>query len=218
MDCGLPNLLQYINLYSIDGSLSTVETLASTAICGILHSILGGQPLLVVGVAEPTIIMYTYLYNFCKDRKDIGRDLFLAWAGWWAINLNYICKGFGMAQYWLLFYRVCVWTALLLFLLAIFNASRLINRFTRIAGELFGMLISVLFIQEAIKVGMNFFLVTQEVVQKLSILFVGVNLFSTMIQGDNSLRFETWMNNVAFFPFFFTNGSILNHSGSGERI
>ncbi|XP_038878227.1 boron transporter 4-like [Benincasa hispida] len=111
-----------------DGRLSTVETLASTAICGILHSILGGQPLLVVGVAEPTIIMYTYLYNFCKKRHDIGGDLFLAWAGW-----------------------VCVWTALLLFLLAIFNASTLINKFTRIAGELFGMLISVLFIQEAIK-------------------------------------------------------------------
>jgi hypothetical protein len=40
----------------------------------------------------------------------------------------------------------------LLFLLAIFNAGTVINRFTRIAGELFGMLIAVLFIQEAIKV------------------------------------------------------------------
>ncbi|KAJ7951844.1 putative Boron transporter [Quillaja saponaria] len=111
-----------------DGSLSTVETLASTAICGIIHSILGGQPLLILGVAEPTVIMYTYLYNFSKGRDDLGRELFLAWAGW-----------------------VCVWTAIMLFLLAIFNACTIINRFTRIAGELFGMLISVLFIQEAIK-------------------------------------------------------------------
>ncbi|XP_038713269.1 boron transporter 4 [Tripterygium wilfordii] len=111
-----------------DGSLSTVETLASTALCGIMHAILGGQPLLIVGVAEPTIIMYTYLYNFAKGRDDLGHKLYLAWAGW-----------------------VCVWTALLLFLLAIFNASALISRFTRIAGELFGMLIAVLFIQEAIK-------------------------------------------------------------------
>lgn len=78
VDC----LLWYIDYCSIDGSLSAVETLASTAICGILHSILGGQPLLIVGVAEPTIIMYTYLYNFSKDRKDIGGELFLAWAGW----------------------------------------------------------------------------------------------------------------------------------------
>ncbi|KAJ4830514.1 Boron transporter 4 [Turnera subulata] len=102
-----------------DGSLSTVETLASTAICGIIHSLFGGQPLLILGVAEPTVIMYTYLYNFAKGREDLGQKLFLAWAGW-----------------------VCVWTALLLFLLAIFNACAIINRFTRVAGELFGMLIT----------------------------------------------------------------------------
>jgi hypothetical protein len=57
---------------SIDGRLSTVETLASTAICGMIHSIIGGQPLLIVGVAEPTIIMYTYLYNFAKNKDDLG--------------------------------------------------------------------------------------------------------------------------------------------------
>lgn len=50
------------------------------------------------------------------------------------------------------FHRVCVWTALLLVLLAIFNAATIIFKFTRIAGELFGMLISVLFIQEAVRV------------------------------------------------------------------
>lgn len=42
-----------------------------------------------------------------------------------------------------------------LFLLAIFNASNLISRFTRLAGELFGMLISVLFMQAAAKVCQN---------------------------------------------------------------
>lgn len=40
----------------------------------------------------------------------------------------------------------------MLFLLAIFNACTIITRFTRISGELFGMLITVLFYQEAIKV------------------------------------------------------------------
>ncbi|KAJ6373093.1 hypothetical protein OIU76_027432 [Salix suchowensis] len=72
--------------------------------------------------------MYTYLYNFSKGREELGQKLFLAWAGW-----------------------VCVWTALLLVLLAIFNAATIISKFTRIAGELFGMLISVLFIQEAVR-------------------------------------------------------------------
>ncbi|KAJ4843480.1 Boron transporter 4 [Turnera subulata] len=110
------------------GSLSTVDTLASTAICGIIHSIFGGQPLLIVGVAEPTVIMYSYLYSFATNNDAIGQKLYLAWAGW-----------------------VCVWTALMLFLLAIFNACTIINRFTRIAGELFGMLITVLFLQQAVK-------------------------------------------------------------------
>jgi len=111
-----------------DGVLTAVQTLASTSICGIIHSILGGQPLLILGVAEPTVIMYTFMFNFAKERPELGRDLFLAWTGW-----------------------VCVWTALLLFLFAILGACSIINRFTRIAGELFGMLIAMLFMQQAIK-------------------------------------------------------------------
>ncbi|THG19356.1 hypothetical protein TEA_004033 [Camellia sinensis var. sinensis] len=93
-------------IFSKDGSFSTVDTLASTAVCGIIHSMFGGQPLLILGVAEPTVIMYTYLYNFTKEKADLGQELFLSWAE-------------------------C--------------------RFTRIAGELFGTLITVLFMQEAIK-------------------------------------------------------------------
>lgn len=66
----------------LDGRVSAVETLASTALCGIIHSILGGQPLLILGVAEPTVIMYTYLYKFAKDREDLGNRLYLDWDGW----------------------------------------------------------------------------------------------------------------------------------------
>ncbi|MED6217028.1 Boron transporter 1 [Stylosanthes scabra] len=88
-----------------DGVITAVQTLASTALCGIIHSILGGQPLLILGVAEPTVIMYTFMFNFAKRRPDLGSSLFLAWSGW----------------------------------------------FTRIAGELFGLLIAMLFMQEAIR-------------------------------------------------------------------
>ncbi|KAH7511391.1 hypothetical protein FEM48_ZijujUnG0018600 [Ziziphus jujuba var. spinosa] len=112
-----------------DGVLTAVQALASTALCGIIHSIIGGQPLLILGVAEPTVIMYTFMFKFAKDRPDLGSKLFLAWTGW-----------------------VCVWTAALLFLLAILGACSIINRFTRLAGELFGLLIAMLFMQEAIKV------------------------------------------------------------------
>ncbi|KAJ1414341.1 Bicarbonate transporter, C-terminal [Sesbania bispinosa] len=111
-----------------DGILTAVQTLASTALCGIIHSIMGGQPLLILGVAEPTVIMYTFMFNFAKNRPELGSKLFLAWTGW-----------------------VCIWTAILLFLLAILGACSIINRFTRLAGELFGLLIAMLFMQEAIR-------------------------------------------------------------------
>ncbi|CAA0826713.1 Probable boron transporter 2 [Striga hermonthica] len=111
-----------------NGTLTAVQTLASTALCGVIHSIIGGQPLLILGVAEPTVLMYTFMFNFAKERKDLGQKLFLAWTGW-----------------------VCVWTALLLFLLAVLGACSIINRFTRLAGELFGLLIAMLFMQQAIR-------------------------------------------------------------------
>ncbi|KAK1278711.1 putative boron transporter 2 [Acorus gramineus] len=111
-----------------DGILTAVQTLASTAICGVIHSIIGGQPLLILGVAEPTVIMYTFMFSFAKDRPDLGPKLFLAWTGW-----------------------VCMWTAALLFFMAILGACSIINRFTRIAGELFGLLIAMLFMQQAVK-------------------------------------------------------------------
>ncbi|KAK7412858.1 hypothetical protein VNO78_04546 [Psophocarpus tetragonolobus] len=111
-----------------EGVLTAVQTLASTALCGIIHSIIGGQPLLILGVAEPTVIMYTFMFNFAKSRPELGSKLFLAWSGW-----------------------VCMWTAILLFLLAILGACSIINRFTRLAGELFGLLIAMLFMQEAIR-------------------------------------------------------------------
>lgn len=138
-----------------------METLASTAICGIIHSIIGGQPLLILGVAEPTIIMYTYLYKFAKGREDLGTDLFLAWAGWYVRIFRpfrdvtfletFLHETVLMVLMVVFLRRVCVWTSLLLCLLAIFDACSIIHKFTRIAGETFGMLITVLFIQEAIK-------------------------------------------------------------------
>lgn len=65
-----------------DGVITAVQTLASTALCGIMHSLVGGQPLLILGVAEPTVIMYTFMFNFAKNRPDLGPHLFLPWTAW----------------------------------------------------------------------------------------------------------------------------------------
>lgn len=69
--------------FGIDGTITAVQTLASTSLCGVIHSIFGGQPLLILGVAEPTVLMYTFMFDFAKDRNDLGPKLFLAWTGWY---------------------------------------------------------------------------------------------------------------------------------------
>ncbi|KAL8138569.1 hypothetical protein V2J09_004570 [Rumex salicifolius] len=111
-----------------DDSINVVDTLVSSAICGVIQSVIGGQPLVIVGVAEPTVMMYTFLYKFAKGKDNLGQTLFLAWLAW-----------------------VNVWAALMLMLVATFNVCDIINKLTRIAEELIAMLIAVLFMQEAIK-------------------------------------------------------------------
>lgn len=29
------------------------------------------------------MLMYTFMFNFVKDRKDLGQELFLAWTAWY---------------------------------------------------------------------------------------------------------------------------------------
>ena len=42
---------------------STPAVLAATALAGVAQALAGGQPLLIVGVAEPTVLVYSYLYQ-----------------------------------------------------------------------------------------------------------------------------------------------------------
>lgn len=80
-----------INIYDAyivtKGSLTAFQTLASTTIYGIIHSIVVGQPLLILQVTEPTILMYTFMFKFSKDQKDLGQPFFLAWSGWYFLTI-----------------------------------------------------------------------------------------------------------------------------------
>ncbi|KAI8472029.1 MAG: putative boron transporter [Monoraphidium minutum] len=111
-----------------DGTLNLVHVLISTAISGLVQAIVGGQPLLIIGVAEPIVLIYGFMYAFAAGQPRLGAGLFLPWAAW-----------------------VCAWTAALVLLLALGNACAMIDKFTRFSGELFGMLIAVLFFQVGVK-------------------------------------------------------------------
>eukprot|EP00051_Salpingoeca_urceolata_P033232 m.19750 g.19750 ORF g.19750 m.19750 type:complete len:623 (-) comp6007_c0_seq1:53-1921(-) len=110
-----------------DGAFSIPHVLTSTAIAGVFQAILGGQPLLIVGVAEPIVLTYHFMYEYAKDRDDL-QGLYRPFCSW-----------------------TLIWTALMHFLLAFTNASEYIKRFTRFAGETFGIMIAMLFTQAAIK-------------------------------------------------------------------
>lgn len=102
-------VLRWVLPSSTDGILTAVQTLASTSLCGIIHSFLGGQPLLILGVAEPTVIMYTFMYNFVKDKSEIGPRLFLAWSGWW-VDIYNTCMACAVVIYSLMHMHIDVYS------------------------------------------------------------------------------------------------------------
>ena len=110
------------------GLFSIPHILCATAIAGVLQSALGGQPLLIVGVAEPIVLVYYYIFKYCESTDEIGLALFRPFCAW-----------------------VLILTALMHFVLALLNASEYIHAFTRFSGETFGTLIALLFFQAAVK-------------------------------------------------------------------
>lgn len=108
-----------------DGALNGVSILAAAAICGVIQAVMGGQPLMILGVTQPVVIVYIFMYEFLDDQDKT--DLFLPWAAW-----------------------SCLWAALFIALIALSGLCQFIDKFTRFCGELFGMLIAVLFVRQAV--------------------------------------------------------------------
>ena len=106
------------------GKMGIYHTLLSTGLCGVIQSIVGGQPLLIVGVAEPIVIVYHFMDDYCS-KNGVA---FTPWAAW-----------------------TCVWATAFLVVMAATNLCDGIKWFTRFCGETFGMLIAILFLQQAIK-------------------------------------------------------------------
>lgn len=40
--------------------------LIATAITGTVQALIGGQPLLIIGVAEPIVLIYSFMYSFAQ--------------------------------------------------------------------------------------------------------------------------------------------------------
>lgn len=114
-----------------NGEIGAVEMILASAICGIIFSIISGQPLIILGGTGPMLVITIMLYSLAKS---LGLD-FLP-----------------------LYFWVGMWTALLTILSGFLNFSNFMKYFTRFTDEIFAALISMIFIYEAIKSLVNIFM------------------------------------------------------------
>ena len=115
-----------------EGQIGPVQMLIASAACGIVYALFAGQPLIILGGIGPLLIFTIILFRLCNDMK-LGEQ-FLGVYGW-----------------------VGIWTAGFTVLLAVVNASNLMRYFTRFTDEVFSVLMSLIFIYEAIKAIVNVF-------------------------------------------------------------
>ncbi|XP_042823047.1 band 3 anion transport protein isoform X8 [Panthera tigris] len=97
------------------------ELLISTAAQGVIFSLLGAQPLLVVGFSGPLLVFEEAFFSFCSSN-----------------NLEYI-----VGRVWIGF-----WLVLLVVLIVAFEGSFLVQFISRYTQEIFSILISLIFISE----------------------------------------------------------------------
>lgn len=104
--------------------MAAMENLFGGAICGVIYHLFSGQPLTIIGSTGPVLVFETIVYDLCDSRQ-----------------IDYLSF-----RFW-----VHVWTALILFVMVITDASSLVSYITRFTEESFATLIAVIFIYEAIK-------------------------------------------------------------------
>uniref|UniRef100_UPI003AAC8D44 anion exchange protein 2-like n=1 Tax=Centroberyx gerrardi TaxID=166262 RepID=UPI003AAC8D44 len=104
-----------------EGLIGVSELIVATAMQGVVFSLLGAQPLLVIGFSGPLLVFEEAFYSFCKDNQMeylTGR----VWIGFWLV--------------------------LIVLLTVAFDGSFLVRFVSRFTQEIFSFLISLIFIYE----------------------------------------------------------------------
>lgn len=106
-----------------ENRIGAVEMIAATSWCGILYALIGGQPMMINGGTGPVLAFTEIIFSMSKS---IGVPFltFNAWIGLW------VC-----------FYML---------LAAFFDLNRIIKHATRFTDEIFALLISTIFIINAL--------------------------------------------------------------------
>ncbi|XP_062260100.1 anion exchange protein 2a [Platichthys flesus] len=104
-----------------EGLMGVSELIVATAMQGIVFSVLGAQPLLVIGFSGPLLVFEEAFFTFCKSN-----------------GIEYLT-----GRVWIGF-----WLVLLVLLTVAFEGSILVRFVSRFTQEIFSFLISLIFIYE----------------------------------------------------------------------
>uniref|UniRef100_A0A914WIA8 Anion exchange protein n=2 Tax=Plectus sambesii TaxID=2011161 RepID=A0A914WIA8_9BILA len=107
-----------------DGWIGVTETLLATGIGGVIFALTSTQPLMVLGVCGPMLIFEESLYIFCSVN-----------------GLQFLS-----VRFW-----VSVWALLLCLITVAWEGPLLIRYVTRFSDDIFGALISVIFLTESLR-------------------------------------------------------------------
>jgi len=105
------------------GAIGATETLAGTAVMGMLYALVGGMPMVIIGSTGPLVIFTGLLYKACA-----------------AYGIPFLA-----ARFW-----VSAWVLLFSLLAALFRLSTLVRFVTRFTDEIFSAHISGIFVIEAV--------------------------------------------------------------------
>lgn len=107
-----------------DQTIGVIEVMFSTALCGIMASLLFGQPLVIVGVTGPVSILTIAIYDISKS---------------WGLNF---LPFYAWSQ---------IWAGIMLIIQAVWNHCDMVYWITRFSCEIFGVLIALLYIYNGLE-------------------------------------------------------------------
>ncbi|ODQ50900.1 anion exchange family protein [Saitoella complicata NRRL Y-17804] len=122
----LPALAFSFDMYvRTDRSYGVNETLLASVLGSAVFSIIGGQPLCIVGVTGPITVFNYTVYDIITPH-GIPFFPFMAW--------------------------ICIWSAIMHWILAITNACNGLKYVTRFSCDIFGFYVALIYIQKGVQV------------------------------------------------------------------
>eukprot|EP00588_Corethron_pennatum_P005679 CAMPEP_0194297832 /NCGR_PEP_ID=MMETSP0169-20130528/59831_1 /TAXON_ID=218684 /ORGANISM="Corethron pennatum, Strain L29A3" /LENGTH=599 /DNA_ID=CAMNT_0039047751 /DNA_START=60 /DNA_END=1859 /DNA_ORIENTATION=+ len=168
--------------------IGAVEMIAATAWCGIFYALFGGMPIMINGGTGPVLAFAGVLYKLSKT-LDVPFLTFNAWVG--------------------------LWVTLYMFIAAFFDLNKLMKYATRFTDEVFALLISAIFIIDALgspfsPVGVYHYFAEShkshdEFEDEEDYSYIATALLSLILTlGTTGMAFS--LKNFKFSPFCCNNG------------